>query len=151
MKKYLLRSILLLSSATFFSSVFSQTDFSSFQWDQDEIICKEQERAAAHFAQPSSRNQYADQTDMHYQVMHWEIDPAVKFVRGAITYYFKSNINGLTQLILDLSDSLSVNSINRNGAPLSYTHATQLLTIDLGRILNENDRDSLTISYQGIP
>ncbi|MEP6647161.1 MAG: M1 family aminopeptidase [Saprospiraceae bacterium] len=153
MKKYLFKSILILSLFLSFSPfVFSQGDLSSFLWDQDDIICKEQENAISHFTQRTYRNKFADQTDMHYQVMHWEIDPAVKYIKGTITYYFKSKVNGLTQLVLDFSDSLNLSSIHRNGTPLSFLRTPdQLLTIDLGRTLNENDRDSLTISYDGIP
>ncbi|HZV68131.1 MAG TPA: M1 family aminopeptidase [Saprospiraceae bacterium] len=153
MKKSVLKSILLLSfSLTIFGSLFSQMDLSSVIWDQDEIICKEQEKAISDFQKRSYRNQYAALTDIHYQNMSWEIDPAVKYIKGEITYYFRSRTTNLTQLVLDLSTALTVNSVERNGAPLSFTHsADHLLSIDLDKSLNEDDLDTLTVSYEGTP
>ncbi|MGB3077475.1 MAG: M1 family aminopeptidase [Saprospiraceae bacterium] len=153
MKKTLFTAIILSAfSLCSFSLLNAQFDLSGVIWDQDEIICKEQESAIAHFQTPSYRNQFASLTDIHYQTMSWEIDPAVKYIKGVITYYFRSRSNNLTQLVLDLSNSLVVNSVERKGVPLSYAHsADQLLTIDLDKTLNEDDFDTLTVSYEGTP
>ncbi len=153
MKKPVLKSIILLSFLLLiFPSLRAQIDLSAVLWDQDEIICKEQESAMAHFQPSSYRNQFASLTDIHYQKMAWEIDPAVKYIKGVITYYFRSRTNNLTQLVLDLSNALVVNSVERNGVALFYTHSPdQLLTIDLDKTLNEDDFDTLTVSYEGTP
>lgn len=126
-------------------------DFSDFLMEQEDIICKEQEQASHHIHPRGTRNAFAGQTDMYYQSMHWEIDPAQKYIKGVITYYFKSRIADLTELHLDLSDALDVNSIARGATPLTYVHANQLLTIALGHSLAIGDVDSLTISYEGVP
>src|SRR5690606_8704651 len=100
----------------------------------------------------NERNAFAYQTDMHYQVMRWNIDPSVKYVSGEITYYFKSLAPDLESLILDLSTSLQVNSITRNSLTLNYVHSNdQLLTIDLDKVLQQGDYDTLTINYEGVP
>jgi len=152
MKKSMLTTSLLFSISLIPSATLSGQVDLSVLWDQDEIICKEQERVDAHFQHSSSRNQFANQTDIHYQHMAWEIDPAVEYIKGEITYYFSSRVNNLTQLILDLSDVLHVNSVERNGVPLFYTHgADQLLMIDLDKTLNVGEYDTLTVSYEGIP
>ena len=131
-------------------SLSAQDEF-NFLMDQEDIICKEQELASHHLQPRGQRNAYAGQTDMFYQSMHWEIDPAQKYVKGTITYYFKSRIANLTQLYLDLTDALQVNSIARGGSPLTFVHADQLLTISLGKSLAIGEIDSLTISYEGVP
>ena len=38
---------------------------------------------------------YADY-DLVYQRMNWQIDPAVKFIRGSVTSYFKSRVQQLS-------------------------------------------------------
>ncbi len=152
MKNFLLKTSLLFSFSVFFGvTIYSQTDLSSVLWDQDEIICKEAAAAEGHLQQSSYRNAYANQTDIVYQRNAWEIDPNIKYIKGVIKYYFKSHINNLNQFILDLSDSMTVLSIQRNGNALSYTHVNQLLTIDLNKTLNAGDYDTLTVSYEGTP
>jgi aminopeptidase N len=133
-------------------TTYSQPDLTSVFSDQDEIICKEQSAAGNRLNLSRSRNKYASQTDIHYQNISWEVDPAIKYIKGTITYYFKSKKSNLTQLILDMSDSLQVNSIERNGIQLFYSRDTaDLLVIELDKILNEDDYDTLTISYEGVP
>jgi aminopeptidase N len=130
-------------------TVFGQGHL-DIQADLEAIVNKEADAAEKHLSFRSHES--APLTDMHYQVMRWEVDPAVFYIKGDITYYFKSNVDGLTTLILDLSNELSVNTITRNATSLAYTHTPdQLLTIQLGRTLNIGDRDSLRITYEGIP
>lgn len=131
--------------------LFSQPTF-NFEYDLDELVCKEAARAESHLQISHSRNAAADQTDIFYQVMRWDMDPAVNYVKGVITYHFKSRVNNLSQLILDLANSHTINYIRRGNQDLTYTHTQdQLLTIDLGKTLAIDQVDSLTISYEGIP
>ena len=90
--------------------------------------------------------------DIFYQEIYWNIDPAVYYISGEITYYFKSRKEKLSLLVLDLSDSLHVNYVKRGNVDLNFQHtADQLLTIDLGKNLSVGEIDSLTISYEGKP
>src|SRR5262245_42892463 len=84
-----------------------------FEFDQDDLICKEMARAEFQMNLAHSRNYAADQTDIYYQVMRWEIDPAVNYIKGVITYNFKSRVDNLSQLILDLANSHTINYIRR--------------------------------------
>lgn len=123
-----------------------------FSQDIEDIACKEQSRAEGMDALPSLRNYAADQTNMIYQEIHWNLDPAVNYISGVITYHFLSRIDNLTQLVLDLDTTMHVNSVRRGIVDLAYTHTDDLLlNIDLGHSLNTNDLDSLTISYEGAP
>ena len=81
------------------------------QWEQEDLICKEQERGAFHLHQRGLRNAFSDQTDIFYQEMHWDIDPAQNYIKGEITYHFTSRTADLTTLHLDLSNSLQVSCL----------------------------------------
>src|SRR5574338_1684046 len=100
MKKtgFLLSSLLLLLVANLHSQDFE------FDFDLDDLICKEQARAEFQMSLNHSRNYAADQTDIYYQVMRWDIDPAVNYIKGVITYYYKSRVNNLSQMVMDLSN-----------------------------------------------
>jgi len=117
----------------------------------DDISCKEQ-----HFASLSQhwdqRNYAADQTDMVYQEFRWEVDPAVFYIKGVITYVFKSKVDALAQLVLDLDTTMQIHYIRRGITDLSYVHSDDLLlTVDLNKSLSIGEIDTLTISYEGTP
>lgn len=132
-------------------AIFSQGEF-NYAFELEDLICKELENAEFHINQRDHRNPASDKTDIHYQVMQWEIDPAQHYITGEITYYFKSRVNNLSEMVFDLSDALTVNAVTRNGVALSYLHDTdQLLAIDLGKSLQPGDPDTLTVAYEGAP
>jgi aminopeptidase N len=140
-----------ISLFVFFSDARAQEDPSAGH-ELGDIICKERARAAHIAGFAAYRNATADQTDIHYQAMHWTIDPAVYFIRGEITYRFASRVDGLTELVLDLSDALDVLAVERNGTALTWTHgADQLLRIALAKTLDTGDQDTLLIRYEGMP
>ena len=76
-----MKNILLFLSIIISISLQAQGDLSNI-WDQDEIICKESEHASHFIHGPAQRNQYANETDMVYQLMNWEIDPANYYIKG---------------------------------------------------------------------
>jgi hypothetical protein len=47
---------------------------------------------------PTMRNFAAAETDVHYQDMRVEIDPAINKVAGEITFYFTSRLDQLNQV-----------------------------------------------------
>ncbi len=133
-------------------TILSAQEDQSIIWDHEAIICKEQAHAELNIQQRGYRTVFADRTDIHYQVMKWDIDPAQYYITGEITYYFKSKVANLTELHLDMANELQVNSITRNATPLTFTHSSdQLLTISLGKSLASGESDSLTITYEGAP
>ena len=118
----------------------------------DDLICREQQRATLWPALAQQRNYAADQTDMYYTEFHWDLDPAVYYIKGEITYYFKSKVNDLTQRVLDLDTTMQIHFIRRGNVDLTYIHSDDLLlTIDLNKSLNIGETDTLTIAYEGIP
>jgi len=132
------------------SLVWSQGNF-NVDFDLEDLICKEQARGQAQMDLAHSRNLAAGETDIYYQVMRWDIDPAVNYIKGVITYYYKSRIDGLDQFVLDLANSHQINFVRRGNQDLTFTHSPdQLLTINLGKTLSIDQVDSVTVSYEGI-
>ena len=128
----------------------AQIDFDPHELE--DVICKEQHSAEVKITGRSAQNSYANETDIYYQEMRWNIDPAQRYIRGQITYQFKSRVPSLSRLVLDLSNSLQVLQISRNSQQLTFDHTTdQLLTIHLDKTLNEGQSDTLTIEYEGEP
>jgi aminopeptidase N len=90
-------------------------------------------------------------TDFIYQRMEWEIDPDVLFIKGVITTYFKSNTQNLNEIEFDLQSNMIVDSIIQNNQKLEYQKSQDKLVIALPEILHENQIDSLSIYYNGVP
>ena len=93
---------------------------------------------------------YADY-DLIYQQMYWEIDPAIRYIQGEITSYFKSNTENLSEIEFDLKNELEIDSIVQNGDQNQFLHNNNKIKIYLHSILSENDIDSLKIYYKGVP
>lgn len=93
----------------------------------------------------------ASETDLLYQRMEWEVDPAVRFISGKITSRFRVTIPGTSRISFDLSDSLQVDSVTRGKIPLLFSHGEGCLTIDLGDPRDAGTTDSVSVYYQGVP
>lgn len=96
---------------------------------------------------PTMRNFAAAETDVHYQDMRVEIDPAINKVAGEITFYFTSRLDQVNRFVVDYKDELPILFIQRGNTPLSYLRNDGLITIDLGKNLMIGEQDTLTISY----
>jgi aminopeptidase N len=96
-------------------------------------------------------SQNYSETDCIYQRMEWEIDPAVRYISGKVTSYFKSKTNDLSFIEFDLSDELLVDSICQNTSKLIFTRENDKITISLNSFLQENEIDSVSITYHGVP
>jgi aminopeptidase N len=88
--------------------------------------------------------------DLKYCRSNWAVDPAVKFISGNIFYLFYHN-DSLNEFQLELSDSLVADSVLMQGVLLNFTHANNILIIDLNQYLPLAQLDSLTVYYHGVP
>ncbi|HMN05559.1 MAG TPA: M1 family aminopeptidase [Flavobacteriales bacterium] len=89
--------------------------------------------------------------DMKYARCHWDLDPAVRYIAGTVTFRFTATAP-LSEVVLDLSDSLEVSAVHMHGSPVSYTHgAGDLLTVTLPEPMAAGALDSITVEYQGVP
>ena len=96
---------------------------------------------------PTMRNFAAAETDVHYQEMHVEIDPAINKVAGEITFYFTSRIDQLNRFVVDYQDELPILFIQRGNSTLTYSRSNDLITIDLGKSLLVGEQDTVCLLY----
>ena len=90
-------------------------------------------------------------TDFVYQRMEWQVDPAIRFISGKVTTYFKSKTEALTFVEFDLSDSLTVDSVLVGNNSATFTHQNNKIEINLAQSLAFNQLDSVLVFYHGVP
>jgi len=92
-------------------------------------------------------------SDYHitYHRCEWVVDPAVNHIAGKITTYFKPLVANFNAIRFNLTDSLSVNSINYHGTLLPFTHSGGLITATLPAVVGINALDSVSVTYAGVP
>lgn len=98
--------------------------------------------------------------DVIYYRCEWRINPdsVSKGIKGAVTVYFVTVDDNISQISLDLNKTSFNNaalSVYYHGAPVSSsfpsTGNVHLIRINLPVTLPLNTTDSLTINYEGVP
>jgi aminopeptidase N len=89
--------------------------------------------------------------DINFYRCEWDIDPAVKYINGKITSYF--TITAETNSIsFDLTKTLTVDSIRYHGSNITFLQkADNTLQVQFPSLMSTNQKDSVTVFYQGIP
>jgi aminopeptidase N len=88
--------------------------------------------------------------DVKYYRCQWEVDPAVRFIKGTVTVYFTVSIPS-TSITLDLMSPLVTDSVKQRGALLSFAQANNTLQVNFPASINAGTLDSVSIFYQGVP
>ncbi|MDR9488517.1 M1 family aminopeptidase [Salibacter sp.] len=88
-------------------------------------------------------------------VLHYHLDLDMtqtenQFISGAATVKFSSLEDGLQHLPLDLL-ALTVDSVKQENQQLNFSYNDTLLTINLGRVVDSSDVDSVVVHYSGSP
>jgi aminopeptidase N len=86
----------------------------------------------------------------HYRCV-WSIDPALHYIIGEVTTRFRTAVDEFDTVAFNLSDSLTVDSVQYHGQPASFSHSDGIVTISLPITLAMNIFDSVTVFYQGRP
>lgn len=112
-------------------------------------LCKDFTRMQARNTfSTSPRTQASDNIDVHFYDCFWNIDPAVRRIGGHVSVHFKT-MSAITEVVLDLVDDLTVDSVKHGDDHLPFTHVQNAITIELS--VNNNSLDSVTVFYQGVP
>jgi aminopeptidase N len=89
--------------------------------------------------------------DVHFYRCEWELDPAVRYIRGMVSPHF--TITAATASItFDLSKALMVDSVLYHGAKVLFQQlTTDALQVNFPNTLAPEQKDSLSIFYKGVP
>jgi aminopeptidase N len=89
--------------------------------------------------------------DIKYHRFEWQVDPAVRYIKGAVTTYFTA-VSSMSQITFDLDNVLKVDSVKQRGSNLLFSQlADKTMQITLSQNLNAGVLDSVTVYYQGVP
>ena len=144
--RYLSFTLIACIIITCYSTIAQQNYSDNFE----KIVRAEQQIYSAHINYKTSS--VTDNYDIKYYRLELQVDPNVKYIKGAVTSYFEPTASGFNQISFDLSDSLAVDSIKYHGTSLTFNRTTtDLLQINFASALSINTPDSLTVYYQGIP
>ncbi len=95
------------------------------------------------------------QTASNVDAQHYKLEIEVIFssqtVKGTNTATFKSLVNGLTTLDLDLTSGLQVDGVTMGGKPVSFSRPTNLVRIALDTTYNKDQSLTVAVSYSGKP
>jgi len=100
---------------------------------------------------PTAERATQDDYDALYYDIDIEIDEGPETVAGTVTLLAASTTDGLTTVILNLYDNLTVDSVAHDGAPASYSHVNDLLYISLNSVVNTGDQFEVSVTYHGAP
>lgn len=90
--------------------------------------------------------------DLHYHRLVWQIDPARRYITGAVTSHFRSTEPEVQQIFFELSRTLTVDSVHHRGRRIPFIHnANEYLGLYFPQPLTQGQLDSVTIWYQGPP
>ena len=89
--------------------------------------------------------------DAYYYDIDIEIDEGPETVAGSVVMRATSTIEGLSTVLLNLYDNMTVDSVAHNGAPASYTHSSDLITVTLNSVVNTGGDFEIEVVYHGAP
>ncbi|HXC04996.1 MAG TPA: M1 family aminopeptidase [Bacteroidia bacterium] len=94
---------------------------------------------------------FANDYDLIYHRCNWMVDPAVNFISGGITTWFKPTVSNFSVVHFDLSDSLHTDSVTYHGGLILFQQLNNILSITLPTPLASGMTDSLCVYYHGKP
>ena len=110
------------------------------------------ERSAHSFIGQQLLSAVPSNYDLKYHRFNWQVDPAVRYIKGSVTSYFVPVASGFNEIIFDMSTSLTVDSIRYHGSAVTYSQlAGDVLKITLPSIIPQNTLDSIVVYYEGVP
>jgi aminopeptidase N len=143
-KTFTLAILILFSIGT-----FAQLDQEVICKDLSEII--EMEKNHHEHIVDFRVNELTQNYDLKYHRLFWEVDPAVKYIKGEVTSYFMPTAEDFQQINFDFADNMIINEILYHGNTLSYVQSDHNLQINLPGNIAMNVLDSITVSYEGTP
>ena len=139
-----------MKSFLFFLLFTSGVAFAQEKTDVESIARMERDAQQNHFNNAARVSTASDNFDVKYYRCEWTVDPAVRYINGKVTVYFKPT-TALTTITLDMQSPLIADSIKRNNTTLTFSQPSNTLVINFPVSINTNVLDSVSIWYKGIP
>lgn len=143
-----------------FFSLFAHAQLVPFSEKDQEAIARSEMHAhvglpAEASAKAGKLNQSTLYTINNYDIKYhrcvWNIDPAVRFIKGEITTYFKPSTAALDSIHFNMSDSLTADSVKYHNSKLTFSHGGDILAIAIPSVIAINTLDSVSVFYKGVP
>lgn len=146
-----MRFFILFLSFLFLFPGFSFAQEEEISDDACKIIEMEKLKYERHF--PGHKSFRKELMDIHYYRLDLFAVPDSIFISGSVTAYFTIIEDSVSQLLMDLSSNMRVDSIlfQQKKIPFTHTVNTDELYINLPIQLMRNELDSFQIFYQGYP
>jgi aminopeptidase N len=89
--------------------------------------------------------------DITYYKLNLNVTYSPKNIKGEVTINAKNKAASLNQVIIDLQNALTTDSVKIGNKKLVFTHQSNQITIKLDKSYTENQLVSFIIYYHGIP
>jgi len=123
-----------------------------FAQEYDQRIADTEKAAHSNLFSLSKVNYPGDsKIDVTYYKLDLTLTHTPNYLIGAVTVNAKVDTLSITNLFLDLQDNMNVDSVLLDGTATTYSHSSDVLTIDLDRTYNQNETFSVVIYYRGVP
>jgi aminopeptidase N len=99
----------------------------------------------------STTRERSSNYDVKWYRCSWNIDPRIKKISGSVTTLFSPSQPGLNSLVFDMNNALQTDSVIFHGLPVSWQHASNLLTIHFPTSDPPYNMDSVSVYYHGVP
>ncbi|MFN8165869.1 MAG: hypothetical protein U0X76_06785, partial [Bacteroidia bacterium] len=141
-----------MSYRFWFVCLFSFLNWTTvFCQDQTDLFSSDEAKAFRVRDENVASNVSYGNFDVYFSRCDWNVDPAVDFIAGSVTAYFKSLSNNQDKIIFDCSDSLVIDSVMKGSFHFNFLHNTDLCEILFPVNLQTGDIDSVQIFYHGQP
>jgi aminopeptidase N len=115
----------------------------------EELIKRERDRQES-FNSYDLHSHSSNNFNVTFYRCEWTVDPAIRYISGAVTSYF-TIVSSAADIVFDLSSALAVDSILYHGSRVNFVHANNAVQINFPTPLNQNQKDSVSIFYKGVP
>ncbi|MEO7561463.1 MAG: M1 family aminopeptidase [Ferruginibacter sp.] len=140
--------IILIFIVSFYSVAYGQQPKDYCKGIDD--IALEESRAFARVTTNQEAISASKNFDIKYYRCEWNVDPAIRYIRGKITVFFIITTSA-DNISFDLMNDLVVDSIQQKSSLLSFEHVNNTLKINFASQKPAGLLDSVIIFYQGVP
>lgn len=121
----------------------------AMEWNTAKEIALKERPSRIYTEGDQNRSGASQNFKVNYYRCNWYIDPAIRYITGTVTVYFTLTAS-TNSIKLDLSNSLQTDAVT--GTKVSgFTHTSDVLSINFTSSFAAGYRDSINISYHGVP